>query len=151
MLSRGERASTALQAAQIASKLQDKELAERLEEIFTPMARQSNRIFVYYSHKDEEWKDRLCQMLAPFLRDGDIELQLWVDAQAIQPGRNSQEEIQSALKAAGVAVVVVSASLLASENVVKHELPEIIRLAADGELGALVDICLLCRVRHYGA
>ena len=129
-----ERASTALQAGQIASKLEDRQLADRLEDIFTPAARQSNRIFVCYSHKDKEWKDRLCQMLTPFLRDGDIELQLWVDDQGIQPGEGWHEKIQSALKAAGVAVVLVSASFLESEYVMKHELPEIISAAADGKL-----------------
>ena len=129
-----ERASTALQAGQIASKLEDRQLADRLEDIFTPTARQSNRIFVCYSHKDKEWKDRLCQMLAPFLRDGDIELQLWVDDQGIQTGESWHEEIQSALKAAGVAVVLVSASFLESEYVMKHELPEIISAASGGKL-----------------
>ena len=78
-------ASTALQAGQIASKLKDSQLAVRLEEIFTPTVRQANRIFVGYSHKDTEWKDRLCQMLSPFLRDGDIELQLWVATGTLRP------------------------------------------------------------------
>ena len=129
-----ERASMALQAAQIASKLEDRQLADRLEDIFTPAARQSNRIFVCYSHKDKEWKDRLCQMLAPFLRDGDIELELWVDDRGIQPGEKWHKEIQSALKAAGVAVVLVSAPFLESEYVMNHELPEIIGAAADRKL-----------------
>ena len=129
-----ERASMALQAAQIVSKLEDRQLADRLEDIFTPAARQSNRIFVCYSHKDKEWKDRLCQMLAPFLRDGDIELELWVDDRGIQPGEQWHKEIQSALKSAGVAVVLVSAPFLESKYVMNHELPEIIGAAADGKL-----------------
>ena len=129
-----EYASTALQAGQIASKLNDSQLADRLEEIFTPTVRQANKIFVSYSHKDKEWKDRLCQLLSPFLRDGDIELQLWVDDGDIQTGDRWHEKIQSALKAAGVAVVLVSASFLASDYVMKYELPEIIRAAADGKI-----------------
>ena len=129
-----EYASTALQAGQIASKLKDRQLAERLEEIFTPTIRQVNRIFVSYSHKDKEWKNRLCQMLSPFLRDGDIELQLWVDEGDIRPGDKWHEKIQSALKAAGVAVVLVSASFLESEYVMKFELPEIIKAATDGKI-----------------
>ena len=91
-------------------------------------------IFVGYSHEDAEWKNRFCQMLAPFLRDGDIELQLWVDDRGIQPGDRWHEEIQSALTAAGVAVVLVSASFLESEYVMKYELPEIISAATDGKL-----------------
>ena len=129
-----ERASMALQAGQIASKLGDTELANMLEDVFTPTARQLNRIFVCYSHSDRDWKDRLCQMLSPFLRDGNIELQLWVDDQRIQPGERWHEEIQSALRTAGVAVVLVSASFLESKYVIEHELPELISAAADGKL-----------------
>ena len=129
-----QHASTALQAGQIASKLNDSQLADRLEEIFTPTVRQANSIFVSYSHEDEEWKSRLCQMLAPFLRDGDLELELWVDDESIQPGARRHENIQSALKTAGVAVVLVSAPFLASEYVMKYELPEIISAAVDGKL-----------------
>ena len=132
-----ELASTALQAGQIASKLNDSQLADRLEEIFTPTVRQANRIFVCYSHKDEEWKNRLRQMLAPFLRDGDFELQLWSDDVGIQSGDKWHEEIQSALKSAGVAVVLVSASFLESEYIMKHELPEITSAAADGKIRLL--------------
>ena len=132
-----EYASTALQAGQIASKLKDSRLADRLEEIFTPTVRQVNMIFVSYSHEDEEWKNRLCQMLAPFLRDGNIELELWVDDGDIQPGDRWHEKIQSALKAVGVAVVLVSAPFLASEYVMKYELPEIISAASDGKIRLL--------------
>ena len=129
-----EYASTALHAGQIASKLKDGHLADRLEEIFTPTVRQANTIFVSYSNKDTEWKDRLCQMLSPFLRDGDIELQLSVDDGDIQAGDRWHEKIQSALKSAGVAVVLVSASFLESEYLMKHELPEIISAASDGKI-----------------
>ena len=132
-----EYASTALQAGQIASKLKDSHLADRLEEIFTPTVRQVNMIFVSYSHEDEEWKNRLCQMLAPFLRVGNIELELWVDDGDIQPGDRWHEKIQSALKAVGVAVVLVSAPFLASEYVMKYELPEIISAASDGKIRLL--------------
>ena len=127
-------ASTALQAGQIASKLKDRQLADRLEEIFTPTVRQANQIFLGYSHEDRDWMNRLRQMLAPYLRDGDIELQLWVDDKGIKPGDRWHEEIQSALRAAGVAVILVSASFLESEYIMNHELPEIINAAADGKI-----------------
>ena len=132
-----ELASTAFQAGQIASKLNDNQLADRLEELFTPTVRQANRIFVCYSNKDEKWKNRLRQMLTPFLRDGDLELQLWSDDVGIQPGDKWHEGIQSALKSAGVAVVLVSASFLESEYIMKHELPEITNAAADGKIRLL--------------
>ena len=132
-----QHASIALQAGQIAVKLEDTQLADRLEQIFTPNVRQANSIFVSYSHEDEEWKNRLCQMLAPFLRDGEHELQLWVDDESIRPGDKWHESIQSALKTAGVAVMLVSAPFLASEYVMKYEIPEIISAAADGKIRLL--------------
>ena len=73
-------------------------------------------------------------MLPPFLRDGDIELQLWVDDGDIQTGHRWHEKIQSDLKAAGVAVVLVSTSFFESEYVMKYELPEIVSVAADGKI-----------------
>ena len=130
-----QHASMALQAGQVASKLKDSQLADRLEEIFTPTARQANRIFVSYSYKDREWKDRLCQMLAPFLRDG--ELQLSMDDGSFQPGDRWQETVQNALKSAGVVVVLVSASFLESAYAMNYELPEIVKVAADGRLRLL--------------
>ena len=129
-----EYASTAFQAGQIASKLNDRLLADRLEEIFTPTVRQTNRIFVSYSHQDTDWMNRLRQMLSQFLRDGDTELQLWPDALDIQPSDRLHENIQSALQAAGVAVVLVSDSFLESEYAMKQELPVILRAAADGKM-----------------
>ena len=129
-----EYSSTALQAGQVASKLEDDELADSLEEIFTPTVRQANTIFVSYSHQDEEWKNRLIQMLEPFLRDGDLELKLWVDEENIKPGDRWHAEFQNALKLAGVAVVLVSPPFLSSEFVMRYALPEIISAAADGKL-----------------
>ena len=127
-------ASTALQAGQVASKLQNSTLADSLEEIFTPTVRQANTIFVSYSHEDKEWQKRLCQMLAPYLRDGDIELQLWVDRERIEPSDRWHEEIQDALRTAGVVVVLVSVNFLNSEYITRQELPKIISAAADGKI-----------------
>ena len=92
---------------------------------------------MYYSHKDEEWKNQLRQMLKPFLREKDFELHLWSDNVGIQSGDKLYEEIQSALKSAGVAVVLVSASFLESKYIMKHELPEITSAAADGKVRLL--------------
>ena len=47
-------ASTALQAGQIASKLEDVDLADEIEEIFTPVALQANNVIVSSSTGDAE-------------------------------------------------------------------------------------------------
>ena len=127
-------ASTALQAGQIAIKLDNPELADSLEAIFTPTINQANGIFVGYSSADAEWTDRLRQMLAPFLRDGDIELKLWIADEDAQPDAVRRERLQSALESAGVAVVLVSASFLGSEYVMEHALSQIESVASDGKI-----------------
>ena len=127
-------ASAALQAGQIAIKLQDTELADQFDEIFNPNAKQANGIFVGYSPVDAEWKDRLCQMLAPFLRDGNTELKLWIDEECAPTADMRHDRLESALELAGVAVILVSASFLGSEYVTQQALPEIAKVAADGKI-----------------
>jgi hypothetical protein len=128
--------SAALQAGRIAAKLGDVELVEALESIFTPGARQANRIFVSYSHRDREWLERLKTMVAPYLRMAETELDLWEDTR-IGAGQQWDVEIRQALNRAGVAVALVSANFLASDYVTQHELPVIVQAAQEGELQLL--------------
>ena len=121
-------ASTGLQAGQIALKLGNAELAEELEELFTPGARQTNKIFVSYSHKDSEWLERLQTMIKPWLRQAESELDFWNDTR-IKPGDKWSQEIQGALETAGVAVALVSSDFLGSDFVAVHELPQIFQAA----------------------
>jgi hypothetical protein len=111
-------------------------LAEELDKLFTPGARQLNRIFLSYSHKDKEWVDRLQVMAKPYLRQAEVELDLWVDTR-LKPGDMWQTKIAQALRATGVAVALVSADFLASEFVWKHEMPEILEAAKQYQLRLL--------------
>ncbi len=129
-------ASASLQATQVAGKMNDTGLAERLEAIFTPGASQVNKIFVSYSHKDSEWASRLEVMAAPYLRDSETELDLWVDTR-LEAGDRWHEEIQNAVTAAGAAVALVSADFLASEYIWKHEMPALLDAADTGDLRLL--------------
>ncbi|PYY12864.1 MAG: hypothetical protein DMG60_23075, partial [Acidobacteria bacterium] len=125
--------SSSLQAGRIAVKLGNRALAEQLEGIFTPGARQANRIFVSYSHNDRPWVDRLNAMLAPYLRNAESEVDLWEDTR-IKPGELWDPEIKNALQRAGVGVALVSADFLASTYVMEKELPVMIQAAKDGDL-----------------
>jgi pimeloyl-ACP methyl ester carboxylesterase len=131
-----QHASAYLQAGQIAGKLKDRGLAESLEELFTPGARRVNRIFVSYSHRDGAWVERLKTMVAPYLRDAEAELDLWVDTR-IKPGDQWDTEIREALARAGVAVALVSKDFLGSKYITSYELPEILKAAKDGQLRLL--------------
>src|SRR5207247_9831888 len=124
------------QAGRIASKVGDQRLVNELEAIFTPAARQVNRIFVSYSHNDKAWLDRLLKMVTPYLRDAEVELKLWVDTD-LQAGQQWDAEIRKALKEAGVAVALVTDDFLASSYVMDHELPSFIKDAENGQLQLL--------------
>ena len=130
-----QHASAGLQATQIASTLEDADLAEHLAVLFTPHTRKVNKIFVSYSHDDQEWVERLQTMAKPWLR-AHQELDLWVDTR-IQAGELWDQEIKTALAESGVAIALVSATFLASDYISEHEMPQILRAAKDGDLRLL--------------
>jgi formylglycine-generating enzyme required for sulfatase activity len=75
-------------------------------------------IFISYSHKDLEWRDKLATHLRALqLQDS---LTFWTD-EAIGIGDAWFEKIQDAMNAASVAVVLVSPDFLASEFVIRKE------------------------------
>ena len=90
------------------------------------------KVFVSYSHKDKKWLERLQVHLKPLERDGVIDL--WVDTK-LQGGDRWREEIQKALDAARVAILLVSADFLASDFIHNSELPPLLRAAqSDGAI-----------------
>jgi pimeloyl-ACP methyl ester carboxylesterase len=128
--------STSLQAGRIAARLGDRGLAEDLESIFTPGASRVNHIFVSYSHKDQDWLDRLKVMIAPYLREAEAELDFWDDTR-LQAGQQWDVEIHRALERTGVAIALVSSSFLASSYVTEYELPAVIKASDEGGLKLL--------------
>jgi pimeloyl-ACP methyl ester carboxylesterase len=123
--------STSLQAARIAARLGDRGVADQLEAIFTPGASRVNRIFVSYSHKDREWLDRLREMIAPYLREAEAELDFWDDTR-LSAGQQWDVEIHRALERAAVAIALVSSPFLASSYVTQYELPAMIKASDEG-------------------
>src|SRR5215813_1555668 len=68
-------------------------------------------IFISYSHKDEEWKDRLVTQLGVLARQGMLEI--W-DDRKIQVGADWRSEIANAIQKAKVAILLISANSLTS-------------------------------------
>src|SRR3954464_13547110 len=69
------------------------------------------KVFISYSHKDQEWLERLQTHLQPLIREG---LDCWDDTH-IRPGDDWKQEIQNALDTAQVLVLLISADFFASD------------------------------------
>ncbi len=77
-------------------------------------------VFVSYAHKDRKWADELVTFLAPWIRDKRVDL--WDDSR-IRPGDDWETEIRNAIEEASVAVLLVTKDFLASDFIMKYELP----------------------------
>jgi len=89
------------------------------------------KVFISYSRKDIALKDKLLEQLRVLERSHGVEV--WTDAD-IPPGAKRQEEIERAMGTTDVALLLVSASFLASEFVNKTELPELLKRRASNGL-----------------
>ncbi len=80
-------------------------------------------VFISYSHKDEIWKDRLLPHLKMLQMD-DV-LDVW-DDRRIEGGDDWYAEIDAAMEAASVAVLLISANFLSSEFILNEEVPRLL-------------------------
>jgi len=85
-------------------------------------------VFISYSHKDEEWKDRLVTHLGVLQSQGLLDL--W-DDRRIGAGEDWYQEIQEAMAAASVAVLMVTANFLTSRFILSEEVPRLLERRAN--------------------
>jgi len=85
---------------------------------------QRRGVFVSYSHRDLKWLERLRIHLKPMLGSEKM-IEIWDDRE-IRPGAQWSDEIEHAIASCRVAVLLVTPSWLASDYIVREELPRII-------------------------
>ncbi len=99
------------------------------------------KIFISYSHKDEEFKDELITMLAGLQRRGVINA--WQDRR-IEEGDEWYQEIQDAMNDSDLAILLVSASFIASRFIQDEELPKLLKRRIEGGLRVVPVIVRSC-------
>ncbi len=77
-------------------------------------------VFISYSHRDEDWKDRVVGHLKVLEIDG--ELAVW-DDERIAAGDGWRPEIEAAMRRAAVALLLISKDFLTSDFILGTEVP----------------------------
>ncbi|VVB71352.1 TIR domain protein [uncultured archaeon] len=102
---------------------------------------QSPRVFISYSHRDEEFKEELITMLSGLVRRGVIDT--WQDRR-IEEGDEWYQEIQKAIKNCDLAVLLISSDFIASRFIQDDELPELLKRRMESGLRVIPVIVRQC-------
>lgn len=100
------------------------------------------RLFISYSRVDRKWVDRIRVHLQPLERMGLIDL--WSDDK-IKPGEIWQRQLDEAIASSKIALIIISASYLASNYIANEELPALLLKAKAAGLVVLSIIVSPCR------
>ena len=79
-------------------------------------------MFVSYSYRDANWRDKFSVMLAPLTSA----LELWSDRQELV-GDKWREQLDAAIARSDAALLLISPDFLASDFIMEHELPALIQ------------------------
>ena len=82
------------------------------------------KIFISYSHQDEQWKDLLQSHLGVLEKQG--KLSIWDDRQ-IKTGDDWLAEIEKSLATADIAILLISRHFLTSDFILNKEVPQLMQ------------------------
>ncbi|HEY1350454.1 MAG TPA: toll/interleukin-1 receptor domain-containing protein [Ktedonobacteraceae bacterium] len=102
-------------------------------------------VFISYSRQDQPWLAALQTQLTPL--ESQKVLECWYDMK-IQTGIPWEQAILSMLRAADVAILLVSAHFLASDFIIRYELPCILQRHTQGQLYLLPLVVAPCLYRE---
>ncbi|MEJ2164143.1 MAG: toll/interleukin-1 receptor domain-containing protein [Desulfobacterales bacterium] len=105
-----------------------------------------DKVFVSYSHKDKDIFERVQVHLKALENEG-VLFSLWDDTK-IKPGMNWRDEIENAISAAKVVVLLVSTDFFASDFIQTNELPPLLTAAKNDGATILPLIIKPCRFRN---
>ena len=106
------------------------------DEVSSPL-----KVFVSYSHRDEEFKEELITMLAGLQRRGIVDA--WQDRR-IEAGDEWSKFIQDAMNDCDLALLLVSADYLASRFIQEEEQPELLQRRREAQLRVIPIIVRPC-------
>ena len=101
----------------------------RLTHFAAPTVPVTKRVFISYSHQDQDWLVKIKKFLVPLEDQGLI--RLWVDTE-ITAGTPWLQEIQTQLKGAKVAVLLLTQNFLSSPFIKQEELDVLLKAAQEG-------------------
>jgi hypothetical protein len=107
----------------------------------TGLGIRTRRVFVSYSHRDEEWKDRLVGHLRVLARKGEIDP--WHDRR-IEAGEDWKAQIEAAIDRADTALLLISTDFLNSAFIQEEEVARILRHRAGKGLRVIPVIVRPC-------
>jgi hypothetical protein len=85
-----------------------------------------NKVFISYSHTDKQYLDELLPVLRAVPQIEDV---LWIDEQNIDIRDKFHPEIQQALDASRVGILLLSNHFFTSDYIKQHELPYLVQWA----------------------
>ena len=104
-----------------------RELLEEVTDIEVLGKKESKKVFVSYSHKDNEMLQRVKTHLKVLEHEG-VKIDLWEDTQ-IRAGNKWLIDIEKALSLTKVAILLISTDFLASDFIQNKELPYLLDIA----------------------